>query len=73
MNSYLIRYATGSLDLPIVNVINEGLTSLMIIAIVTGALGNEIWIQPSIIPSLLWTELAQIFFTLIIVGCLINQ
>ena len=73
MSSELKRYSTGVLDLPIVNVINEGLTFLMIVTIITGFTGNEVWITPSIIPSLLWTELAQIVFSVMLVGSLVGQ
>ena len=72
-NSYLIRYCTGSLDLPIINTVNEGLTSLMLIALVTGFTGNDVWFQPSVIPGLTWSYVAQIFFGAMLVGSMLGQ
>jgi hypothetical protein len=55
-SSWLISYATGRLDLGVINQVNEGLLMIAIVAIVGGILGNEVWTQPSFITGINWAE-----------------
>jgi hypothetical protein len=56
-NSGLISYATGRLDLPLINEVNEGLTGLYIVAIVSGILGNHVWQLEVAYLKIKWSEL----------------
>ena len=56
MKSQLIRYATGKLDLGVINQVNEGLTTLYVVSIVSGIIGNEVWIRQSPIIDFTWNE-----------------
>lgn len=55
-NSCLISYATGRLDLGVINQVNEGLLMVAIMAIIGGILGNEVWTQESVIKGITWAE-----------------
>jgi hypothetical protein len=57
-NSWIISYATGRLNLGVINQVNEGLLMIALMAIVGGIIGNETWSRESIIPRL---TLAQAF------------
>ena len=61
------------LDLPIVNVINEGLTCLMIVTLVAGVLGNEVWLAPSVVPALSWNAATCVVFGAALVGSQLGQ
>lgn len=56
LSSRLISYATGKLDLPIVNPVNEGCTLLAVVSIFGGIMGNEYWTRESWFMGLHWNN-----------------
>lgn len=51
----MIRYVNGSLDLPMINTVNEGMVGLIAVGWVSGFLGNSIWHQPSFLGGYKWS------------------
>ena len=68
MNSKIRRYVTHSLDLDIINPVNEGVTAVFIIAFVFGFFGNKNVDKISFIPGLSWKYLFYSILLMSIIG-----
>lgn len=58
------RYTTGSLDMPMINAVNEGMVVLMTVSVCFGVVGNDKWQSASFIPG--WSYMTLFVMSMIL-------